>query len=250
MSQSHLPMASTIRVGIAGWSVPATYRAAQPVGSHLQQYATHFNCVEINSSFYKPHRLATYARWAETVPPEFRFSAKLPKLITHERRLVACEEAVTQFCAAVAGLQDKLAVLLVQLPPSMVFDQRAVEATLRLLRATSTATIVCEARHLSWFQPEVDRLFSELGVTRVFADPGIDTTLRPVIAAGQFSYLRLHGQPHVYYSSYSPEYLADLAARLKAAADGPGAWCIFDNTASAAAWPNAIELKEYLLHPA
>jgi uncharacterized protein YecE (DUF72 family) len=243
-------MPGTIRVGIAGWSVPTPYRAAEPVGSHLQQYASYFNCVEINSSFYKPHRLTTYVRWADSVPPEFRFSAKLPKLITHERRLVACEEAVMQFCAAVAGLQDKLAVLLVQLPPSLAFDQRAVEATFSLLRSSLSARIVCEARHLSWFQPEVDRLFSELGVTRVVADPAIDTARRPVTVAGQFSYLRLHGQPRVYYSSYAPVYLAELAERLKPAADGPGAWCIFDNTASAAAWPNAIQLKEYLLQPA
>jgi uncharacterized protein YecE (DUF72 family) len=71
-----------------------------------------------------------------------------------------------------------------------------------------------------------------------------------VTATGQFSYLRLHGRPRVYYSSYSPQYLADLAADLKAAADGADAWCIFDNTASAAAWPNAIQLKRDLLRPA
>jgi uncharacterized protein YecE (DUF72 family) len=242
-------MPATIRVGIAGWSVPAAYRAAEPVGSHLQQYAAHFNCVEVNSSFYKPHRLTTFARWADSVPPDFRFSAKLPKAITHERRLVACGEAVTQFCATLAGLHDKLAVLLVQLPPSLVFDERAVEATFSLLRASSSATIVCEARHLSWFQPQVDRLFSALGITRVSADPPIDASLQPSIAAGQFSYLRLHGQPHVYYSSYSPEYLVDLAERLKPAAEGPGAWCIFDNTARAAAWPNAIQLQRHLLRP-
>jgi uncharacterized protein YecE (DUF72 family) len=142
-------------------------------------------------------------------------------------------------------------VLLVQLPPSLVFDQRTVEATLGLLRASSNAVIVCEPRHASWIAPEVDRLFSALGITRVVADPPIaaaptDAAPRPVTAPGQFSYLRLHGQPRIYYSSYSADYLADLAARLKAAADGPGAWCIFDNTASAAAWPNAIELKERL----
>ena len=244
-------MPAAIRVGIAGWSVPAAYRAAEPAGSHLQQYARHFDCVEINSSFYRPHRPATYARWADSVPPDFRFSAKLPKLITHERRLVACEQPLQEFCASVAGLRDKLAVVLVQLPPSLVFDQGAVEATFSLLRASSGARIVCEARHPSWFAPEVDRLFSALGITRVFADPPAgaptDALLRPVTAPGQFSYLRLHGQPRVYYSSYSADYLADLAARLKLAADGPGAWCIFDNTASAAAWPNAIEFKERLL---
>jgi uncharacterized protein YecE (DUF72 family) len=246
-------MAGAIRVGIAGWSVPAAYRAIEAVGSHLQQYAGYFDCVEINSSFYKPHRPATFTRWTDSVPAQFRFSAKLPKLITHELRLVACQEAMTRFCATLTGLRDKLAVLLVQLPPSLVFDQRTVEASLGLLRASSSARIVCEARHLSWFQPEVDRLFSALGITRVFADPPIDPAqridlaLQPVTAAGQFSYLRLHGQPRRYYSSYSPDYLADLAARLKPAADGPGAWCIFDNTASAAAWPDAIQLKQDLL---
>ena len=204
-------MPATVRVGIAGWSVPAAYRAADPVGSHLQQYAAYFNCVEINSSFYKPHRLTTFARWADSVPPDFRFSAKLPKLITHEHRLVACEEAVTQFCAAVAGLRDKLAVVLVQLPPSLEFDARPVEVVFRLLRAASSATIVCEARHLSWFQPQVDRVFSALGVMRVLADPAIDPALQidaalpSVTATGQFSYLRLHGRPRVYYSSYSPQ---------------------------------------------
>jgi uncharacterized protein YecE (DUF72 family) len=90
-------------------------------------------------------------------------------------------------------------------------------------------------------------LFSALGITRVYADPPIDAALQPVIAAGQFSYLRLHGQPRRYYSSYSADYLAGLAARLKPAADGPGAWCIFDNTAGPAAWPNAMQLKQDLL---
>jgi uncharacterized protein YecE (DUF72 family) len=249
-------MPATIRVGIAGWSVPATYRATERAGSHLQQYASYFDCVEINSSFYRPHRHTTYARWADSVPPDFRFSAKLPKAITHESRLVACKDAVAKFCAAVAGLGAKLAVLLVQLPPSLVFDQRAVAASFSLLRAASGAAIVCEARHLSWFQPRVDRLFSTLGITRVFADPPIDpalqidAALQPVTTAGQFLYLRLHGQPRRYYSSYSAEYLADLAQRLKPAAERPGAWCIFDNTASAAAWPNAIQLKQDLLRPA
>jgi uncharacterized protein YecE (DUF72 family) len=238
---------AAIRVGIAGWSVPAAYRAVDPVSSQLRHYATYFDCVEINSSFHKPHRLATYERWADSVPPDFRFSSKLPKAITHDSRLVGCEEAITQFCATLAGLQGKLGVLLVQLPPSLEFDERTVEASFSLLRTSSSATIVCEARHMSWFHPRVDRLFSALGITRVFADPPIAAALQPVIAAGQFSYLRLHGQLRRYYSSYSADYLAGLAARLKPAAKGPGAWCIFDNTAGPAAWPNAIQLKQDLL---
>jgi len=91
----------------------------------------------------------------------------------------------------------------------------------------------------------------------VFADPPIDAALQPPIMPGQFSYLRLHGQRRRYYSSCSADYLAALAARLKPAADAPGAWCmvhgawcIFDNTAGRAAWPNSIQLKQDLLRPA
>ena len=240
------PCPPQIRIGTAGWSVPAAYRAAEPVSSQLQHYATHFNCVEINSSFQKPHRPATFARWADSVPPEFRFSAKLPKAITHEHRLVACGQALTQFCATLAGFHGKLAVLLVQLPPSLEFERRTAAASLSRLCTLTSAAIVCEARHLSWFHPRVNRLFSALGITRVFADPPVDAALQPAIGAEQFSYLRLHGQPRRYYSSYSPEYLSSLAVRLHATAKGLGAWCIFDNTAGPAAWSNAMELQEDL----
>ena len=242
-------MPARIRIGIAGWSVPATHRAARPVRSQLEQYASHFDCVEINSSFHKPHRVTTYARWADSVPADFRFAAKVPKAISHERRLVSCEDEVARFCATVAGLKDKLGALLVQLPPSLVFDERAAERTFSGLRNAWSAIIVCEARHVSWFGPQVDRFFNTLGITRVFADPPIGESLQPQIAAASFSYLRLHGQPRRYYSAYSSYYLSSLAARLLPAADGFGAWCIFDNTAATAAWPNALQLKAALLRP-
>jgi uncharacterized protein YecE (DUF72 family) len=243
-------MPGKIRIGIAGWSVPATYRASEPVTSQLARYATYFDCVEINSSFHKPHRATTYARWADGVPPDFRFAVKLPRVITHERRLLSCADEVNRFCVAAAGLKEKLGALLVQLPPSLAFDEPAATATFRQLKHALTATIVCEARHPSWFHPDVDRFFRELGITRVFADPPIDPSLQPVVAAESFSYLRLHGQPRRYYSAYSSAYLAGLAARLRPAATGAGAWCIFDNTANGAAWPNALQLKEDLLRPA
>jgi uncharacterized protein YecE (DUF72 family) len=245
-----LSMAAKIRVGIAGWSVPASYRTTDPVTTQLERYATCFDCVEINSSFHRPHRITTFSRWAECVPPDFRFAVKLPKTITHVRRLVSCADEVTRFCATVAGLKEKLGALLVQLPPSLVFDEAAATATFSQLRHASTAAIVCEARHPSWFHPDVDQVFGAAGVTRVFADPPIDPSLQPVVAAESFSYLRLHGQPRRYYSAYSSEYLTGLASRLRAAPGGAGAWCIFDNTASGAAWPNALQLKDDLRRPA
>ncbi len=79
-----------IRIGTAGWSIPKEHAAAFPAeGSHLQRYAQVFGAVEINSSFYRPHRRTTYERWAASVPEAFRFAVKVPKTITHEHRLRA-----------------------------------------------------------------------------------------------------------------------------------------------------------------
>jgi len=89
---------SRVRVGTAGWSIPAQYAAEfSQVGTHLERYARRLDAVEINSSFYRPHLPKTYQRWAETVPEDFRFAVKMPKEITHVRRLVAVEQPLTQF---------------------------------------------------------------------------------------------------------------------------------------------------------
>jgi len=238
----------TIRIGIAGWSVPADYRGRKPSASHLEQYAQRFDCVEINSSFYKPHRFSTYQRWAKCVPPSFRFAAKLPKTITHHHRLQSCRQSIDLFCRSIAGLAEKLAVILVQLPPSLAFDPVATEPAFLQLRAGARARIVCEARHPSWFTPPADRFLSDIGATRAFADPRIGGSAAPDVNEKSFSYLRLHGQPRIYYSSYATRRLRDLSVELQPAARAPRAcaWCIFDNTARGAAWPNALKLKEQL----
>lgn len=87
-----------IHLGCAGWSLPREY-ADEFVqsGSHLQRYAARLNAVEINSSFYRPHRPGTYARWASSVPEDFRFAVKLPKIITHDQRLQGCTEVLDEF---------------------------------------------------------------------------------------------------------------------------------------------------------
>ncbi len=87
-----------ILIGTAGWSLPGTQRDRFAEGpSLLARYATRLDAVEINSSFYRPHRPATYARWAQSVPDGFRFAVKLPKTITHERRLSDAEGRLDGF---------------------------------------------------------------------------------------------------------------------------------------------------------
>ena len=219
-------------------------RAAFPgAGSHLARYAARFPVAEINSSFHRPHRPSTYARWAAETPPGFRFAAKLPKTITHQLRLAAAGEALDAFLAEAAGLGEKLAVLLVQLPPSLAFDAAVAAPFFAGLAARTEASVVCEPRHPSWFDDEADALLAGLRVARVAADPArVPAAAHPGGWRGM-AYHRLHGSPRTYYSSYPPEYLQDLARRLRDdVAAGGDAWCIFDNTASGAAAANALDL--------
>jgi uncharacterized protein YecE (DUF72 family) len=236
----------SIRIGCAGWSV----RGGQShlfgeADSHLARYATCFDAVEINSSFYRPHQQKTYARWAQSVPSNFRFSVKLPKAITHNSRLIAADEAIARFSDEIAGLGEKLGCVLVQLPPSLKFDAEIAETFFGALRQWTAAPVACEPRHLSWFSSDVDRLWSSYLVTRVAADPARCPDAFRVDGAGPLRYWRWHGSPRTYFSEYDDAALKELAAQLHLhAGEGRAAWCIFDNTALGHATTDAIRLLE------
>lgn len=235
------------RIGTAGWAIPARTAAAFPSeGSGLERYASRFDCVEINSSFHRSHRLATWRRWAESVPGEFRFSAKLPKEITHKRRLADCSAPLAEALAEMAGVGDRLEILLVQLPPSLVFEPAVAEIFFAALRSGWTRGIACEPRHPSWFGPEADGLLANRRVARVAADPALVPAAAEPGGWRGLAYYRLHGSPATYRSSYDDGRLEALAARLAAAA--VPTWCLFDNTASGAATADALKLKALMSH--
>jgi uncharacterized protein YecE (DUF72 family) len=239
-----------VAVGTAGWSIPKSEAEGFLSGeSHLERYAGRFNAVEINTSFYRPHRLSTYERWAAAVPETFRFAVKVPKAITHERRLKDASDLLERFLNEVRGLGSKLGPLLIQLPPSLAFQADLSEAFLRDFRDLFTGVVVCEPRHASWFNPDVNTLLASLKIGRVAADP------HPIPGSDEPSgwhgivYYRLHGSPRMYYSPYAPEYLDELTQRLtRHAADGTDTWCIFDNTAAFAATTDALSTIKRLDH--
>jgi uncharacterized protein YecE (DUF72 family) len=111
-----------LRIGTAGWAI-SRGQAGQfpPRGAQLARYSGRFCAVEVNSTFYRPHRTTTYAKWAASVPAEFRFALKLPCAITHESHLVGAER-VAAFLDESAGLGAKRGPLLMQLPPRLDFD--------------------------------------------------------------------------------------------------------------------------------
>ena len=189
----------------------------------------------------RPHRISTWERWRDSVPADFRFSVKLPKTITHQRKLADCAALLDEFLPQAEALGDRLAVLLVQLPPKLALQPQLAAAFLADLRKRTAARIACEPRHLSWFEPEADQLLDSLQIARVAADPAIcDAAARPGGWRG-LHYWRLHGSPVIYRSSYRDR-IADYAARISGAADKGESWCIFDNTASSAASADALAL--------
>lgn len=233
-----------MRIGTAGWSIPKADAGHFPAaGSNLARYAARLNAVEINSSFYRPHRRSTYERWAATVSGDFRFSVKIPKAITHERRLIECNDLLLQFRDEVAGLGAKLGPLLLQLPPSLPFSDSCGEF-LELLRGLFEGALVCEPRHRSWLGDVADAALRECRIGRVAADPARLPETAQVGGWGGIAYYRLHGSPRIYWSDYGEPALrswGDVAQDHPHAADR---WIIFDNTASGAAMGNAMRMTE------
>jgi uncharacterized protein YecE (DUF72 family) len=199
-----------------------------------------FAGVEINSSFYRPHRPATYRRWAEAVPAGFRFSVKMPRTVTHLRRLVDCGELVDDFLVESGALGEKRDVVLVQLPPSLGYDEAIAAAFFDDVRARYNGALVCEPRHASWFAAEPNAMLAAHRVARVAADPAVVPAAADPGGWPDLVYVRLHGSPHIYASSYDDGRLGGIAAMLRAARGD--AWCIFDNTRSGAATADALAL--------
>lgn len=233
-------------VGTAGWNIPAQYGSEFcAAGSHLERYATRLNAVEINSSFYRAHRLQTYERWACSVPSDFRFSVKVPKEITHERRLVKCQEPLARFASEVSGLGAQLGALLVQLPPSLEFDAACANEFFDALaaRIDKHVGVASEPRHRSWFTTEADALMRAHKVARVAADPPPSPESGQPGGWTELNYYRLHGAAQIYYSNYEAAALERLRGELAAScARARATWCIFDNTAAFAALGNALTL--------
>lgn len=233
-------------IGCAGWAIPSAHACAFPrEGTHLERYADRLNAVEINSSFYRSHKAATYARWATAVPDGFQFAVKVPKWITHVSQLTDLP-ALEHFLDEIRPLGDKLGTLVIQLPPSMPYDREIVSEFFSALHERFEGVAVCEPRHRSWFTRKAEDLLERHRIPRVAAHPS------PAPRGGApggwtgLAYYRLHGAPRRYYSSYADEFLDTLGKKLLRAVSSAPTWCILDNTAAGAATINALTLMAQL----
>jgi uncharacterized protein YecE (DUF72 family) len=250
-SQSLAP-ATRLYVGTAAWANPPFERDNRDSDqSHLDYYAARFDAVEINSTFYRSHRRATYERWRDSTPSGFRFCVKVPRSVTHESALRRCSPDLRKFLDEIGGLAEKLGVLLVQTPASVVFEARVAASFFRWLAAATSCPVACEPRHASWFSPKANDTLRRYGISRVAADPAKIPGAGQPAGAERLIYYRLHGSPRMYYSAYSDEFVRGLAVKIAASTSkSRDIWCIFDNTVAHESWRNALQLQRLLAEPA
>jgi uncharacterized protein YecE (DUF72 family) len=236
-----------IYIGTAGWSIPPVLGEKFDFeGTHLERYSRLLNCVEINSSFYREHKAETYSKWAQSVPADFRFSVKLLRYFTQEKRLKETGSRLEEILLGFAQLREKWGMLLIQLPPSLEFDQIDTDRFLSAVRQIYLGPIAWEPRNKTWASERALNLLASYQINKVLADPEPCFVSRLRRAKVERTvYYRLHGTPEIYKSRYSPDVIERIATRAKEALqEGKTVWCTFDNTTFGCAAQNALELQE------
>ena len=162
-----------IYLGTQGFSfddwVGPFYPAGTPKTAYLEQYAERLPAVEIDSTFYGVPRATTVQKWRERTPPGFRFAAKFPKLITHEKKLDRALGDAEAFIGTMQALGDKLAVLVLQFAYDFTPDlYDRLELFLAALPGGTRYAV--EVRNRDWLKPELREMLSQHNVALVLQD--------------------------------------------------------------------------------
>ena len=235
-----------MHVGTSGWSYDhwdgVLYPPGIPPRDRLAHYVRRFGTVELNASFYRWPRTATFASWRHRLPPGFQLSVKAPRGLTHAKRLYAPETWVGRLTECWHELGDRRAVLLVQLPPTQARDDARLDFFLGLLPGWMRVAV--EFRHPSWHDEAVYALLERHGAAYcVMSGAGLPCVLR---ATAPFVYVRLHGpdDAHLYAGSYPDADLRWWADRIgEWARDGRDVYVYFNNDGHGHAVRNAETLR-------
>jgi len=234
-----------IRIGCSGWAYDdwrdRVYPPGTPARSWLEYYATLFDTVEVNATFYRLPSRATVEGWAQRTPPGFLFAVKASRYLTHVKRLTDLAPGIGRFFERVEPLAEagKLGPVLWQLPESLHRDDDRLGTALAALPSGQHAF---EFRHASWFVPEVEALLRARGVALVIGDaPQRRFQTRWVTAP--FAYLRFHygrGKD----GSYTERQLDEWATWIRAVSGSADVFAYFNNDWQGFAVENARRLCE------
>ncbi|KPK39421.1 MAG: hypothetical protein AMJ69_05615 [Gammaproteobacteria bacterium SG8_47] len=230
-------------IGTSGWHYPhwqgTFYPERMKRNEWLAYYATQFDCIEINNSFYRLPTAEQVARWAAQTDDSFRFALKAPQSITHRRKLRNCEQIVEQFLQVAGVLDARRGPLLFQLPPRWHANPARLDTFLSLIPPDVRCTV--EPRDTSWFCDEVYAVLRERGAALCVYD--LAEFEAPHIATADFVYVRLHGPKIAYHGNYHHltlrRWARDIAQWQRQSKD---VYVFFDNDEAAYAPRNARQL--------
>ncbi|BBX73427.1 DUF72 domain-containing protein [Mycobacterium shinjukuense] len=239
----------TIRIGTSGWSYDhwtgVLYPPNMPAARRLQRYAEVFDTVELNASFYRWPKDATFAGWRDQLPDGFTMSVKAHRGLTHYRRLAAPQPWIARFERCWQVLGDHHGVLLVQLHPEQPRDDARLDSFLRSVPASIRVAV--ELRHPSWDDPAVYHLLAgRRAAYVVMSGAGLACIPR---ATTDVVYVRMHGPDPgaMYTGSYTCAELRRWVERIVEWDDaGRDVWVYFNNDLGGHAVCNALSLRKLL----
>ena len=236
---------SGIELPVPKYQFPPEYEKA----SRLTYYATFFNTIEVNSSFYKIPMKSTPPRWSDSVPSRFKFTFKLFRELTHIKDLFFDAAYLPKFMETISGAGDKKGCLLIQFPPSLESSKLPqldrLLARIRSADAEHAWNLAVEFRHKGWYNDSVFETLKVHGASLVIHDmPKSATPLTHSLS--DVLYVRFHGPTGNYRGSYTEAFLAEYAGYIKDwMAESKTVYAYFNNTAGDA-FNNARTLRDLL----
>jgi uncharacterized protein YecE (DUF72 family) len=236
-------MKTNYLVGCSGYYYPTWKNKFYPHGlqakNWLAYYSSVFNSVELNGTFYRIPKLTDLQKYAKVTPAHFKFSVKMSKYITHIIKLKNTKQDIFDFQNLMhEGLSDKCGYFLFQLPPSFQYNEENLERIIENIPHHPHNII--EFRHISWWNEHVRKTLTSAGLTLCNIDyPGLKTEF---LITSPIFYLRLHGNPGLFKSSYSEEALKNFYHHFPK--DNNCCATYFNNTCYEAAYTNAQQFME------
>jgi uncharacterized protein YecE (DUF72 family) len=220
-----------VRIGCSGWNYPhwrqVVYPKGLPQSRWLEHYATLFDTVEINNTFYRLPKRDSAARWVEQTPEGFLFAVKASRYLTHVKRLTDLGSGVERFYERIQPLaaSQKMGPVLWQLPGNFRRDDERLRSALEALPAGRHCF---EFRHASWFVPEVYELLRSHGVALVIGDHP-ERPFQEHELTTDWTFIRFHYGRRGRNGNYSERELEEWAGRIEAWRSSAEVFAYFNN---------------------
>jgi len=246
-----------VYIGTSGWVYPhwenIFYPETLPSKNKLKYFSRHFKTTEVNYSFYRLPRPATYQNWYSQTPGDFLFTVKASRFITHIKRLKEVYPVWKVFIKNALNLKKKLGPILFQFPPNFKAIDENIERLKDFLKLIENSKFqssgfkirfAFEFRHKTWCQEKIYKILKKYNTAWVIADS--PHYPKAEILTADFVYIRMHGSKILFSSKYTKKELKDLAKKIKRWSKNKDIFVYFNNDAYGHAIENARTLRGFL----